>query len=183
MNTNTLKKFQALVGEVCSIITTAMNRQFDELVSRDHFCVRVHDVSVDGIWGTHPYNDDIVSFFAMPHIISVHREIELDPSNPEHAAMIKEMEKREGKKATQDLGATPLTKGARVGVSARGTGEGKQLPVLDKPPAPKAETSGAGDATFIDINSLEVLAEQTKQTFEAYDLRKKQQMLGAKPRA
>lgn len=164
MNANTLKNMQYFVGKVCSIVATAMNRSFDETLSRRHFVVRVQEVTTDGIWGTNPYDKDMVSFFAMPHIISVHQEVELDPTNPEHAALIAEYEKRTGKKIKSDLGA-PIQKMEPK----------KDLPVIEKTPAMEAEeASTTGDATFIDIESLERLAEQTKRTFEAYSILGKQ---------
>lgn len=77
----------------------------------------------------------------MPHIISIHQEIELDPDNPEHAAMIKEYEEKAGKKAHSDL-----------------RGEPKQKP--SDPQEPE------GSMTFIDIQHLEKLADTTRKAFE-----------------
>lgn len=163
MNANTLKHLQHFVGRVCSIISTSMNRAFDEKISREHFVIRIQEINAEGIWGTHPYNDEIVSYFAMPHIISIHQEIELDPNNPEHAEMIKEYEKKTGQKVQSDIGKfKPKTV----------MGEDKSLPVIEKTPAMEAKeaSGGAGDATFVDVQSLEKLAEQSRRTFEAYNL-------------
>jgi hypothetical protein len=161
MNANTIKHMQYYVGKVCSIISTSMNRAFDESISREHFVVRVEEVNVDGIWGTHPYNNDMVSFFAMQHIISIHEEVELDPNNPEHAEMIKEYEKKTGKKIKPDIGKLPKQEKKQTEI----------LPIIEESPAFEVdEASNTGDATFIDIASLERLAEQTKRTFDAYDL-------------
>lgn len=130
---------QNFKDKVCSIISTSMNRSFDEQISREHFVVHVQDISVDGVWGTHPYNEDLLSFFAMDHIISIHQEIELDPEDPEHAKMINEYEERTGEKAKPDI-----------------KGEPKETP------------SEEGVATFVDIDSLEALAENTKRTMDAH---------------
>jgi hypothetical protein len=139
-----------------------MNRAFDEMISREHFVVRVREINIDGIWGTHPYNEEMVSFFAMQHIISIHQEIELDPDNPEHAQMIKEYEEKTGKKLKSDLAKTPTTKK---------TEKSEMLPVLEKSPALEVQdTPNTGDAMFVDIESLEKLAENTKRTFDAYDM-------------
>lgn len=167
MNHLTIKKIQSLTGRVCSIVTTSMNRAFDEQIAREHFVTRIQEVTQDGIWGTHPYNDDMISFYAMDHIVSVHTEVELNPDDPEHAAMIKEYEKKTGKKVKPDIGP-------KVGISPRGVGEGAkksaELTVLSKPPVPTVdETTDTGDSTFIDIENLERLAEQSRRTFEAYD--------------
>lgn len=148
---------QYFVDKVCSIVTSSMNRSFDERISREHFVIRVAEINEDGVWGYHPENIDMVSFFAMPHIISIHQEIELDPENPEHAQMIKEYEAKTGKKLESDL------------PKAKTQEKPKQmdlLPVIEKTPEP----TGSGDATFVDIKSLEKLAEISKKTFDAQDL-------------
>jgi hypothetical protein len=160
MHATTLKNMQFFVGKVCSIISASMNRSFDERISREHFVVRVREVTMDGIWGTHPYNEEMVSFFAMPHVISVHQEVELDPENPDHAEMILQYEKKTGKKIKPDVGP-------KADFSSRRVSEGKKdLTVIEKPPVPEV-IPDTGDSTFIDIASLEKLAEQTKRTFEA----------------
>jgi hypothetical protein len=43
------------------------------------------------------------------------------------------------------------------------------LPVLDERKSPVLEDSSPGDATFVDIASLESLAAQSKRTFDAQD--------------
>lgn len=133
---------QNFKDKVCSIISTSMNRSFDEQISREHFVVYVQEITVDGIWGTHPYNEDLISFFAMDHIISIHQEIELNPDNPEHAKMIKEYEDRTGSKAIPDIKGTP-----------------KETPS-------NSQEEPDGGVTFVDIDSLEALAESTKKTFD-----------------
>ena len=97
MNTKTIQNLQYFVGKVCSIVSTSMNRSFDETISREHFVIRVQTLNSDGVWGTHPYNNELVSFFALPHIISIHQEVELDLNNPEHQGMIKEYEEKTAK--------------------------------------------------------------------------------------
>jgi len=141
MNGRTLEKMKYFVGRVCSIVSTSMNRAFDEQIAREHFVVRVQEIGPDGIWGSHPYNDEMISFFAMNHIISIHQEIELDPDNPEHAEMIREYEEKAGKKASSDLHGTPKTK-----------------------PSVPEETEGG--MAFVDIEHLERLADSTRKAFE-----------------
>lgn len=153
MNAKTLQNMQYFIGKVCTIVTTSMNRSFDERVAREHFAVRIGEITVDGIWGTHPYNEEMVSFFAMPHLISIHEEIELNPDNPEHAQMIEEYEKKMGKKVKSDIKEPPK--------------KAQALPVLNQMPPVPENTSG--DATFVDIESLERLAEDTKRAFHQYD--------------
>jgi len=146
MKPRTLERMQHFTGKVCSIISASMNRSFDEQISREHFVVYVQEITVDGVWGTHPYNEDLMSFFAMEHIISIHQEIELNPENPEHAKMLKEYEDRTGAKATPDIKGTP-----------------KETP-------PDSQEEPDGGVTFVDIDSLEELAENTKRTFDAQEI-------------
>jgi hypothetical protein len=143
MKARTLEKMQYFAGKVCSIVSTSMNRSFDEQISREHFVVHIEEITSDGIWGTHPYNNELLSFFAMEHIISIHQEIQLDPSNPEHAQMIKDFEDRTGKTATPDIQGVP-----------------KETPPDSEEPE---------GMTFVDIDNLEALAETTKRTLEAQE--------------
>ena len=157
MNGRTLEKMQYFVGKVCSIVTSSMNRAFDEQVNREHFVIMIEELSADGIWGTHPYNDELVSFFSMDHIISIHEEFELDPNNPDHAEMIKEYEEKSGTKLEGDIRKPkPESNGLNI-IESNGT------------PLPDPE-SDKGGMTFVDISSLEKLAEHTKKTFVAKDL-------------
>lgn len=128
-----------------------MNRAFDEQISREHFVVRVKSVNSDGIWGVHPYNNELISFFALQHIISIHQEVELNPDNPEHAALIKEYEEKTGKKIKSDL-VQPKKPEASLNVL-------QEIPVDHEELKP-------GEATFVDIRNLELLAEQSKRSFE-----------------
>jgi hypothetical protein len=145
-----------------------MNRAFDEKISREHFVVIVQEVDMDSIWGTHPYNCDLVSFFNLEHVISIHQEEVIDPSKPEHMEMIKEYEKKTGKKVQGDLKKSdniPESLPNTVQVPVQKNMD--LFPILNNMPAPK-ELS-AGDATFVDIESLERLAENTRRAFEEYD--------------
>lgn len=163
MNSKTIQELQFFVGKVCSIVTTSMNRSFDEMVSREHFVIRIQIINSDGVWGIHPYNKELVSFFSLPHIISIHQEVELDLDNPEHMAMIKEYEEKTGQKLKADLDSRNYEN--------KSTKEETKdlLPVLDSALAKHSEASQVGDATFVDITNLESLAENSRRTFEAQD--------------
>lgn len=154
---------QYFIGKVCSIISNSMNRSFNEQISREHFVVRIEEINVDGVWGTHPYNQEMISFFAMSHIISIHQEVELDPNNPEHAEMIKEYENKSGQKIKPDLKKNNVTQKKT-----------EALPIIEESPVFDVGYSNTGDSSFVDITSLERLAEQTKRTFDAYDYLNKQ---------
>lgn len=142
MNAKTIQKMQCFRDKVCSIVTASMNRAFNEKISREHFVVLVDEITMDGIWGTHPYNPDLLSFFNMLHIISIHQEIELNPDNPEHAQMIQEYEERAGEELKSDMQAPPRTQ--------------------EETPSEEPE----GGVTFVDIENLEALAENTKRVSE-----------------
>jgi hypothetical protein len=136
-----------------------MNRSFSEQISREHFVIRVQSINSDGVWGTHPYNDELISFFAISHIISIHQEVELDPNNPEHAAMIKEYEEKTGKKVESDLKMGKIHSAQKEDL----------LPVIDAESNTLEQNEENGDATFVNITSLENLAAQSKRTFDAQD--------------
>lgn len=170
MTPKTIQQLQYYVGKVCSIVTTSMNRAFDEVISREHFVIRVQTINVDGIWGTHPYNDELISFFALPHIISIHQEVELDPNNPEHAQMIKEYEEKTGEKLESDLKSKPKAQKKSQTTDL--------LPVIELTETSTSEPveTSAGNATFVDIGSLESLAEQSKRIFDAQDFYNKKKI-------
>lgn len=136
------QELQYFVGKICSVITTSMNRAFDERICREHFVVQVNDIGRAGIWGKHPYNLTL-SFFSMEHIISIHEEIVLNPKNPEHAAMIEEFEKKTGQTLKGDVAKNEL------------------LSVKEESPETSSE-----DSIFVDIKNLEQLAERTKKALD-----------------
>jgi hypothetical protein len=155
MNSKTIQNLQHFVGKVCSIVSKSMNRSFDEIISREHFVVRIQSINSDGVWGTHPYNDELISFFSFPHIISIHQEVELDPENPQHQQMIKEYEEKTGKKIKPDIIKNNIEKK-------------ELLPILEQKKSPVPEKN-TGDLNFVDISNLENLAAQSKKTFDAED--------------
>lgn len=159
MNSKTLQNLKYFVNKVCSIVTTSMNRSFDEQISREHFVIRVQDVSVDGVWGYHPHNEELISFFQWNHIISIHQEVELNPSDPEHAEMIREYEERTGEKVKSDLGEQKNKKSLENKTDL--------LPVIhDNIATSEVEDLEPGEATFVDIRNLELLADKCKQSFD-----------------
>lgn len=141
MNSKTIQKMQCFRDKVCSIVTVSMNRAFDEKISREHFVVLIDEITMDGIWGAHPYNPELVSFFNMDKVISIHQEIELDPDNPEHAQMIQEYEEKAGHELKPDI----------------------PVPANVQKETPPEEPEGV---TFVDIENLEALAESTKRASE-----------------
>ena len=88
MNSKTIQKLQYFVDKVCTIMTTSINRSFDENLSREHFVIRIESICSDGIWGIHPYNTSLISFFKLDQVISIHEEVELDPENAQHSEEI-----------------------------------------------------------------------------------------------
>jgi len=161
MTSKTIQNLQHFVGKICSIISTSMNRAFDESISREHFVIRVESITQDGIWGTHPYNENLLSFFAIQHIISIHQEVELDPLNPEHEKAIKEYESKTGKKLEGDLNNKQNEK----------VNKNKELPIIQEgTPTSDENLDQEGDATFVDIRNLEMLAEKSRRTFQANEM-------------
>jgi len=146
MNSKTIEHLQYFIGKVCSVFTPQVNRSFDELHAREHFVVRVQEITVDGIWGVHPHSG-MMTFFSMSHVLLITEEVELDPRNPEHAQMIKEYEEKTGGKAESDIASF----------------QKKKPPVLQK----------EEQVAFVDINYLEKLASQTKNQYNQMDKFKK----------
>lgn len=153
MNPKTIQKLQYFVGKICTIMTDSVNRSFDERTARRHFVVIVQSIDSDGLWGHVPDNQELVFFFRLDHVISIHEEYELNPNNPEDAAIIEEFEKRTGNKIKSDL--EPIVK------EKKHQPKEDLLPVVDV----SKEPVGKGDATFVDIASLERLAMSTKRSF------------------
>lgn len=169
MRVSTIENLKYFIGKICTILVTPINRTFDEATNREHFVVRVRDINDDGIWGTHPFNSEMVSYFTFPHVVSIHEEVVLDPNNPDHARMLKEFEDRYGKKPASDIKSSVTEKPNNT-----------KLPIIEKPAEGCAcdaqpdhsnpEKEREGDATFVDIDALSSLAAETKQ---AYDRLKK----------
>jgi len=161
MNAKTLQMMrEAFLGRVCSIFTKPMNRSFDEVRWREHFVVRVQDINSDGIWGTHPYNNT-VNFFRLDHIVFLQEEIELDPTNPVHRQMMEEYEKKSGKKIVSDVSPhlAPVVETPKPVQDL--------LPILDEKEEPQVideqPTAPDVNATFVNIDILESLANETKR--------------------
>ena len=167
MNSKTLQNLRYFEGKVCSIFTHAIPREFDELRSREHFVVRIAEVGTDGIWGQHPMNGT-KSFFFTPSIQFIQEEVEIDPNNPEHAAMIEEYEKKSGKKLKSDLLSPEIAKDV-PDTTAKPT-----LEVLNQSDIDYGDVEASeNESVFVDIDSLAKLADQTKAEFEAYKSRPK----------
>lgn len=128
------------LGKVCSIFTGPINREFDEVRSREHFVVRVREINGDGIVGEHPYNGT-VSWFAMSHVKLITEEVVLDPNNPEHARMIREYQEKTGETIMSDVSP-------------------HLAPVVEPLPQPPPPSQ------FVDLGQLASLAELAQKSFE-----------------
>ncbi len=144
------------VSKVCSIVCVAMNRAFTEEISREHFVIRVSAITADGIWGTHPLNEALASFFFIDQVISIHEEIELDPEKPEHAKAIADFENKTGQKLEGDIKGQPKK---TVDLS---------LPVLAE--SPVETNASTGDSIFVDIKTIEGMVERTKRTYDIIEV-------------
>jgi hypothetical protein len=87
MKPKTIDEMQFFVGKVCTIFIPPTNRQFDEDTARQHYVIRIKQITSDGIWGENLFTHTL-AFFAMEHVISIQQELELDPKNPEHVKII-----------------------------------------------------------------------------------------------
>jgi hypothetical protein len=148
MTTKTVERLKYFEGKVCTILTSPINRKFNETFAREHFVVEIKEINRDCIWGTHPYNGTI-AFFPMQHVISIQEEIVLDPvNNPEHRKMIEEYEKKYGKKVISDVSP-------------------HLAPTTFSPPPPSVkEETPPKEVAFVDIQRLTQLAKQSKESFD-----------------
>ena len=48
MTSNSIRDLQYFINKVCSIVTTSMNRSFDEKLSREHFVIRIKTINIIG---------------------------------------------------------------------------------------------------------------------------------------
>ena len=155
MKSTTIQKLQQrFIGKVCSVVSTAMNRDFDENICREHFVIKVTDIDQDGIWGEHPYNQEMVSFFSIEHLISIHEEQVIDPNNPKHKEMLEEAKEKFGETPKGDLRDSPDKKAP------------SKLPVFDQDAEAYKKDH---DSMFVDIDMLSAIAEKSRETFDAED--------------
>ena len=161
MQSTTIKHMEHFIGKICTIITPAINRNFDDVISREHFAVRVLEVTRDGVWGMNPNGSNTASFFNMNYIVSIHEEIALDPDNPEHKELIEEYEKKTGQKLESDIRNI-------FEVVASEVNKPNPLPVVDQKETPEPAYPDSDDdkATFVDIKSLAKLAKETRRAFD-----------------
>ena len=147
MISRTISKLQYFVGRICTVFTGPINRDFDEVRSREHFVVKVREIDIDGLWGTHPYNDT-VSFFPLSEIKLITEETVLDPNNPEHARMIQQYQDKTGETIVSDVSPhlAPTVSPPLQSVDTDDTGLGNLQP----------------ESAFVDIKHLTALAKQTK---------------------
>jgi hypothetical protein len=145
-------------NKVCTIFTTPVCKTFTERVWREHYAVRITEISNDGIWAEHPYAKT-KSFFVFDQVVFIQEEVELDPKNPLHAKMIKEYESQTGEKIFSDV-SPHLAPDIDYGqVELDDIAEPNVLPVMQKQ---MVEEPSVKESVFVDINSLDELAKFTK---------------------
>lgn len=152
MKPKTLEKLnQRYVGKACTIFTTPVNRHFNEKQAREHFVVEVEEITLDGIWGFHPFYGNS-SFYRWEHVIGIYEEIVLDPNNPDHIKLIEQVEKETGKPILSDVSPhlTPTL----------------STQSIEMPPPDPVEEPDDGKVTFIDIQKLSKLAKKTKKSYD-----------------
>ena len=160
MKPKTIEHMQYFVGKICTIFTQPVNRNFSEQIAREHFVIRVGEITPDSIWGVR-LDENAAVWFRTDQIIGIQEEKELDPNNPEHKKMIEEFEQRTGKKIKSDLSSFK-----RPEPEAK---KSIELPVMGQNKSPPPKQSG-GDTTFVDITAIEKLAQKTKQAYDVLDM-------------
>lgn len=172
MDIKTIKKLKdKFEGKVCTIFTRPVNRTFQERIWREHFAVKITEITHDSVWTLHPYTQT-ESWFNMDDVVLIQEEVELDPNNPQHIEMIKEYEKETGKKLFSDVSPHlapklpevihPVAKEHIPLTTSIPTTVPLSLPILGE----MEEAQGEGDSAFVDIDWLERLAKKTKEISE-----------------
>lgn len=94
-----LKNLEYFVGKAVTIITTPINRDFDERQKCDYFVGIVEAVDELGIMTQHPITA-CKNYYFYGQICSISEEQVLDSQNPDDAELIEELEtKRRGQVA------------------------------------------------------------------------------------
>lgn len=108
MNIQTIKKLQQLyVGNLCTVVTVAGKQGFTDMQFGEFFTGIIESIDQDGIFARH-HLTGCMAFYHWPHIVGVVGEQYLDPSNPEHAKIIEELQKQQSpQQATQVAVPTP----------------------------------------------------------------------------
>jgi hypothetical protein len=159
MKPKTIEHMQYFVGKICTIFTQPINRNFSEQIAREHFVIRVGEITADSVWGIR-LDENSAVWFRTDQVIGIQEEKELDPNNPEHKKMIEEFEKRTGKKMKSDMSLL-----GKPEVEAK---KSVELPVIGQNKTTPKQNDG--DTTFVDIEALEKLAQKTKQAYDVLDM-------------
>lgn len=88
-----LSNLNYFVGKAVTILTTPINRDFDERQKCDYFVGMVVSVDSMGVMTQHPLTG-CRNYYFYSQICSISEEQTLDPNDPDDAAAIKEIEER-----------------------------------------------------------------------------------------
>jgi hypothetical protein len=88
-----LKNLKYFVGKAVTVITTAINRDFDERQKCDYFLGVVESVDELGIMTLHPITG-CKNFYFYNQICAISEEQVLHPEKPEDAKLIAELEEK-----------------------------------------------------------------------------------------
>jgi hypothetical protein len=101
MNPN-LEKFKYFIGKPITVFTIHTGRNFTEAQFNDYFTGVCQAVHVDAIETLHPITN-CKNLFFFNNIVGICEEQQLDPENPEHQEIIKEIKKEAPVEQQNDL--------------------------------------------------------------------------------
>ncbi len=84
------------LGKVCTVFTSEINFHFKFEQMSDYFTGKIDEMDETGIVLVHPITG-CKTFIATAYIVGIAEEQVLDPDNPQHAKLIKEMSGRRTK--------------------------------------------------------------------------------------
>jgi hypothetical protein len=91
-----IKHLKYFIGKAVTVITTAINRDFDERQKCDYFLGVVESVDELGIMTLHPITG-CKNYYFYSQICAISEEQVLHPEKPEDAELIAELKERQNK--------------------------------------------------------------------------------------
>lgn len=98
MKHTTIKKLQAFVGNVCTVLTRSVCKgNFTDVQFPDFFVGVIESIDEDGIFSRHPLTG-CMNFFYWPHVVGVYQEQVIEETDPRYEKVMEEIKSSPEKK-------------------------------------------------------------------------------------
>jgi hypothetical protein len=95
MKTSSVKPLQYFVGKICTIfISGHLQRNFNDSQFNDYFVGQIDLINEDFVMTTHPATN-CKNCYNLADVVAISEEQQLNPENPEDAAIIEEIRQRQ----------------------------------------------------------------------------------------